>query len=117
MGVLVDFYSRSTNNLLIFGDINLEASDPALNAPVDQRELHSMIKLQLVSKALSGKCIDLFLTNRKHSFQKRKSFETGFSDHHHLIYTVLKTTFAKIPPKIVKYRTTKNFGITIFTQT
>ena len=26
-----------------------------------------------------------------------KSFETGFSDHHHMIYTILKTTFIKDP--------------------
>ena len=44
MGILVDFYFRSTNNLLIFGDLNLEASDPALNVIIDQLELYSMIK-------------------------------------------------------------------------
>ena len=40
---------------------------------------------------------------------KSQSFETGFSDHHHLIYTILKTTFVKLPPKIVKYRDYKKF--------
>ena len=39
-----------------------------------------------------------------------KSFETGFSDHHHMIYTILKTTFVKLPPKKVIYRDYKNWS-------
>ena len=35
IGILVDFYSRSTHNLLVFGDLNLEASDPTLNLLID----------------------------------------------------------------------------------
>ena len=49
------------------------------------------------------------LTNRKHSFMKSQSFETGFSDHHHMIYTILKSTYVKLPPKIIRYREYKNF--------
>ena len=39
-----------------------------------------------------------------------KSFETGFSDHHHMIYTILKTTFTKLPPKTIIYRDYKNWS-------
>ena len=110
MGILVDFYSRSTHNLLVFGDLNLEASDHTLSLLIDQLELYSMIKAPTCFKSSSGRCIDLFLTNRKHSFQNSQSFETGFSDHHHLIYTVLKTTFVKVPPKVDQYRNYKHFS-------
>ena len=51
-----------------------------------------------------GSCIDLILTNRKYSFKHSNSIETGISDHHHLIYTMLKTTFPKPDPKLVQYR-------------
>ena len=37
--------------------------------------------------------IDLILTNRKYSFKNTRSFETGLSDYHHLIYSVMKATF------------------------
>ena len=30
--------------------------------------------------------------------------ETGFSDFYHMIYTILKTKFNKVPPKIIEYR-------------
>ena len=69
-----------------------------------------MIKTPTCFKSSSGRCIDLFLANRKHSFQNSQSFETGFSDHHNLIYTVLKTAFVKVPPKVVKYRNYKHFS-------
>ncbi len=45
---------------------------------------------------------------------KSQSFETGFSDHHHLIYTILKSTFVKLPPKTIKYREYKNFRVEEF---
>ena len=39
---------------------------------------------------------------------KTQSFETGFSDHHHLIYAILKTTYSRVPPKNWFIETTKN---------
>ena len=56
-----------------------------------------------------GSCIDLILTNRKYCFQGTSSFETGLSDHHHLIYSILKSTFEKEEPKQVIYRNYKHF--------
>ena len=61
-------------------------------------------------KSVEGKCIDLLLTNRKHSFQHTNTFETGFSDHHVMMYTMFKTTFSKGAPKILKYRCYKKFS-------
>ena len=51
----------------------------------------------------------MILTNRKHCFQGTSSFETGLSDHHHLIYSILKSTFEKEEPKQVIYRNYKHF--------
>ena len=36
--------------------------------------------------------------------------DTGISDYHRLVYTVLKSTFLKLPPKEVVYRCYKNFS-------
>ena len=47
--------------------------------------------------------IDLFLTTNKYLFQK-----TGISDHHHLIATVLKTTYERFPPKLLTYQSYKH---------
>ena len=40
-------------------------------------------------------CVHLILTNRKHCVKRSFTFETGLSDHRHLIYSMLKTTFKK----------------------
>ena len=39
-----------------------------------------------------------------------KSFETGFSDHHHMIYTIMKTAFNKVSPKEMMYRDYKKWS-------
>ena len=57
----------------------------------------------------SGFCIDLILTNREHSFKNTASYETGLSDHHHMVLTMLKTTFQQKEPKCLIYRYYKIF--------
>ena len=54
--------------------------------------------------------IDLTLTNRKYSFRYSNAVETGVSDHHYFIYTMLKTTFFKADPKLVHYTKYKPFN-------
>ena len=61
-----------------------------------------------------GSCIDLILTNRKFSFNNSTSFETGLSDHHHLIYLMLKTTFHEEEPKTLIYRDYQTFSLKKF---
>ena len=48
-------------------------------------------------------CIDLIRTNRKYCLKSTSSYETGFSDHHHLIFSIIKTTFASEEPKKFVY--------------
>ena len=54
--------------------------------------------------------IDLILTNKPRSFQNTSAIETGLSDFHKLTATVLKTNFAKLPPKILYYRNYNYFN-------
>ena len=59
-------------------------------------------------------CIDLFLTNTMRGFQETQVFETGLSDFHKLVVTVLKSTFPKSLPKMITYRSYKNFSNDLF---
>ena len=59
-------------------------------------------------------CIDLILTDRAYSFKQSTSVEAAISDHHHLIYTMLKTNFSKAEPKLVHYRKYKTFKFESF---
>ena len=50
-----------------------------------------------------------FLTNKNLYFQETNAFETGLSDFHKLVVTVMKTYFRKMKPKTIRYRSSKNF--------
>ena len=58
--------------------------------------------------------IDLILSNHRSSFMKTAVLETGISDHHKLIFSNLKRSFANGPPEIIYYRDLKNFGQKVF---
>ena len=49
------------------------------------------------------------LTNHRSSFMKTTVLETGISDHHKMIFSILKCYFAKGPPKTICNRDLKNF--------
>ena len=55
-------------------------------------------------------CIDLSLTNSPYSFQNSCVIETGLSDFHKMIVSVMRTTFQKLKPRIVKYRDYTQFS-------
>ena len=55
-------------------------------------------------------CIDLILTNCLGSFQNFSVIETGLSDFHKMIVTVIKTTYRKIEPRVINYRNYKSFS-------
>ena len=53
--------------------------------------------------------IDLILTNRPKCFQNSCTYETEISDFHKMTITVMKVIFKKQKPKIIFYRSYKNF--------
>ena len=94
--------------LYIIVDFNLEPSNTTLKYFLDSNGLHNSTKGHNCFKGKDS-LIDLILTNRKFSFKNTQSFETGLSDHHHMVYTMLKTTFQKSEPKQLIRRDFKNF--------
>ena len=61
-------------------------------------------------------CIDLVLTNSNRSFQNSCTIETGLSDFHKMIVTVLKIYFQKREAKVINYRDYRNFSNEEFRQ-
>ena len=88
-------------------------NSPILRSFMQSFNLFDIIKSNTCFKG-NGTCIDLNLTNRKYCFKHSSTFETGLRDHHHLIYSILKTIFKKEEPKLHKYRDYKKFGSTAF---
>ena len=74
------------------------------------QNLKIMIKNPTCFKTSNGSATDLILTNNSYLYQKSQSFETGISDHHHLICTMLKSKY-EMQPKTITYQYYKNFQI------
>ena len=101
---VVDFWAKSVQNLLLFGDFDMDTTNYTLSSFIDSNDLYSMIRTLTCFKSKQGRCTDLVLTNKKYSFKDTQTFETGFSDFHCLIYTIFKSKSTKLPPKTIRYR-------------
>ena len=100
----IEFYFKTYDKILIAGDFNAQVSDIKLDTFCSIWNLKSLGKEPTCFKNPNNpSCIDLFLTNTIRSFQETQVFETGLSDFHKLVVTVLKSTFPKSPPKIITY--------------
>ena len=88
----IDHLTEIFDIYIIIVDFNLEPSSTTLNHFVESNGLYDLIKGYTCFK-YKGSLIDFIVTNRKFSFEKIQLFETGLIDHHHMVYTMLETTF------------------------
>ena len=93
-----------SEKLIILGDFKIEVENKVMKSFLQEHTFYNIMKQNTCFKGDGGSCIDLLITNSKFSFMKANSFETGLSDHHHMIYTILKTKFEKFKPKKSIYR-------------
>ena len=110
---MLDFHFYHYDNKVILGDFNLKPTDPRMMTFVNEHDLINFIKNNTCFKG-EASCIDLMLTNRQFSFKNSTSSEIGLSNHHHLIYSMLKITFHTEEPKTLIYRDYKTFSLEKF---
>ena len=111
----LDLYSSKYEHFLVMGDFNVEIDDKFMSNFCESYNLSSLIKEPTCFKNPENpSCIDLFLTNLPRSFQCSSVLETGLSDFHKMIVTVMKTNFKRMPPKIINYRDYRHFENDIF---
>ena len=98
------------DNFLILGDLNSEMHEEPMKDFCDLYELSNLIKVPTCFKSAENpSSIDVILTNTKKMFQNSTAIETGISDHHKLVVTVMKIYSEKQKPITVNYRSYKNF--------
>ena len=110
---MIEYFPVSYGNHVIKGDFNLETSTRLLKHLMNSNALYNLIKVNTCFKG-NRTCIDLILTNWKYSFKNTSTFETGLSDHQHMIYTMIKSTFEKAEPIKLIYRDYRNFSFDRF---
>ena len=102
---LLDHYLKYYEDYVILGDFNVPEDDSKMKCFLNHQLCNNIIKEKTCFKSMKGSCIDLILTSRPNMHQLTQVFETGLSDHHLMIYTILKSTYTKIEPvKVTKIR-------------
>ena len=100
----MDFFNSKHENYIITGDFNREVNKSIISYFMDSCNLHNLMKGPEYLKSDSPRSMDLILTNRKHNFQNTTIAETGVSDFHAMIVTMLKGGFNKRGPRIITDR-------------
>ena len=106
----IDSFSMTYDNMLTLGDFNMDVKEAGIRSIMEDNGMVNLINNPTSFKSANGRCIDLIMTNSKNSCFRSKTFGTGFSDFHHMVYTILKTTCDRIPPKVINYRCYKTFS-------
>ena len=105
---VIDRLSSKYSNFIIIGDVNMENKTP-LNNFMETFGLVNLITEPTCFKSPENpSSIYIILTNKKKSFLKSGTHETGVSDYHKLIFTAMRSKMDHTVPKVVKYRDYKS---------
>ena len=106
------------DNILIIGDFNSTMPDIPMKDFCDLYDLENLIKEPTCFKnAANPSSIDVLLTNSPNSFENSVAIETGLSDYHKMVVTVLKSYNKKKDPVTISYRAYKNMNSLVFRDT
>ena len=98
------------------GDLNANEINLVMETFLSQHKCKNIIKSKACYKSQEGSCMDLIITSTHILRQFSHVFETVTSDHHLMVYTMLKFTYAKSEPKILRNRSYKDFNKESFLQ-
>ena len=111
----LDTYISQYDNMMLLGNLNVESSDPVLNNFCVVYNLFSHVKEQTCFKSpYNRSCIGLFLKIRPRSFQNILTVQTGISDFHKMVITVMKVFYKNRKQKSFNMGTTKTLTIRYF---
>ena len=107
----MDNHSSKYDNFILLGDLNYDPSESAVRDFCKIFSCKRLIKDNTCFKnLLKPSCIDLIITNSSKSFQNSVTLETGLSDIHKMMLTVMKVFCKKQKTNIVTYRNYKHFS-------
>ena len=91
IGMDLDVLSANYHQIFLMGDFDAEPHDHFIVDFCDAYNLKNLIKMPICFKNPEKPTInDLRLTNSRRSFQNSCPIETGLSDYHEMIVTILK---------------------------
>ena len=108
---VLDHYLTPHEYIILIGDFNVCVENTHSQATLENYDLNNLINIPTCYQSNNPTCIDLILTNKKNLFKLSDTFETGLSDQHKRISTILKSEGFKGKPKKKKK---KNIYIYIY---
>ena len=77
---------------------------------LSQQGFRNIIKNKTCFKSMEGSYIDLILTSRPNLHQHTQVFESGVSDFHLNIYTMLKSLYTNLEPEVLRKQQYKSIS-------
>ena len=111
LGKALDHCSTKFESFILMGDFNTDEKGQNIINFMESYNLKNIVKAPTCFKSDKPKTIGLILTNRTSNFQNTTSIETGLSDFHCMIATVVKGGFIKRGPKVINYRNYRKYDI------
>ena len=110
-----DLFSSKYDSFILLGDLNSEICEEPMTDFCHVYNFQNIIEDKTCLKyPYDPSCIELFITNRRKSFQNSTVIETGLSDFHKMSLTVMKVFYKKQRRKIVRYWNYRNFDNDLF---
>ena len=97
-------------NIIVTGDLYINPLHPISgtnNYFSDLRDTFAstnLVRDKTCFKSKKSTLLDVMLTNRRNCLQNTVISETGSSDCHKLVTTIFRSTFIKLPPKTIRYK-------------
>ena len=116
LGKVLDIYLHKYDLILLIGDFNSEISEKSMHDFCNVYNLESLSNTSTCfKKPENPSSIDLLLTNSKNNFDEAVVLESGLSDFHKLVVSVLKRySKKKKDSKVIIYRDFKYFDKEMF---
>ena len=106
----LDVLSKNYDNVILLSDFNDEPEEKNMPNSLKTYHLKNIVKQKTYFKNPGRPtCIDLIPTNSSRNLQDTFTVETGLSDFHKLVITVLKLYFLKQKPNIQAFGGYKRF--------
>ena len=113
--LMCDLILKESNNVIVLGDYNCNfMSDNELKDLCISFDIHNLVNTPTCYKIHSGTLVDVCLVSKPFRFKTTLNLDCWLSDFHNFICVTTKLSLPKRQPRIIQYRSYKNFVEELF---
>ena len=112
--MVINNFLQKYEVFILLGDFNLSTTNKRLADLVTLFNLESLIITPIWFLSKTPNCIDLILTNKKSLLKNSRTLKLWISDHHHLVFTSVRSQYIWGNPKIKFYQDYKHYNFESF---